>query len=78
VFGIIVGVEFTLAAVGGGLLAVRRRTDIVSAWVALVVGVHLFPVAWLVEFPLIYLVAALVTVAALSAVPLARSRGLAG
>ncbi len=53
VFGIIVGVEFALAAVGGGLLTMRGRTDIIPAWVALVVGVHLFPVARLVGFPLI-------------------------
>lgn len=44
-FGIIVGVEFVLAAAGAALLAVRGRSELIVAWVALVVGVHLFPVA---------------------------------
>jgi hypothetical protein len=42
-----------------------------------VVGVHLFPLAPLLEYPLVCLVAALVTLAALGAVPLARSRSWA-
>jgi uncharacterized membrane protein len=42
-----------------------------------VVGVHLFPVAWLLGIPLIYLVAAFVTLAALACVPLAKSREVA-
>ena len=55
----------------------RRRTDIIPTWIALVVGVHVFPVAWLLGIPLIYLVAALVTLAALASVSLARHHGLA-
>ncbi|MCX4474000.1 hypothetical protein C5N14_05700 [Micromonospora sp. MW-13] len=38
------------------------------------VGVHLFPVAALLDYPLIHVVAALVTAAALAAVPVARAR----
>jgi hypothetical protein len=75
-FGVVVGVEFAVAALGAGLLTARRRTDILSAWIALVVGVHLFPVASLLHYPLIYVAAVLVTLVAFAAVPLARSRSL--
>ena len=39
--------------------------------------IHLFPVASLLQYPLVAVVAALVTVVALAAIPLARSRSLA-
>ncbi|MBQ0900610.1 hypothetical protein [Micromonospora sp. U21] len=76
-FGLVVGVEFGVAAVGAGLLALLGRRKLIAAWVALVVGVHLFPVAALIEYPLIHLVAALVTVTAVAAVPVARARAVA-
>ncbi|MEU6075700.1 hypothetical protein [Micromonospora sp. NPDC047074] len=75
-FGLVVGVEFAAAALGAGLLAVRRRTEFISTWVALVVGVHLFPVAALIGYPLIHVVAALVTLVAVAAIPVARARSL--
>jgi hypothetical protein len=75
-FGIIVGVEFALAGLGAGLLAWRGRKELVPVWIALVVGVHLIPLAPLLHYPLLYLVAALVTVAALVAVPVARRRSV--
>ena len=76
-FGVVVGVEVAVAALGVWLLARRRRSDLIPAWVAVVVGVHLFPVAWLLRYPLVGVVAGLVTLAAVAAVPLARSRSLA-
>lgn len=76
-FGIVVGIEFALAAAGVIVLAIRRRLSFSSAWVAFVVGVHLFPVATLLQFPLLYVVAAAVTAIALAAIPVARSRSLA-
>ncbi|MBQ1012420.1 hypothetical protein KBX53_15945 [Micromonospora sp. M51] len=76
-FGIVVGIEFGVAAVGAGLLALLRRNELVAPWIALVVGVHLFPVAALIDYPLIHLVAALVTVVAVAAVPVARARAVA-
>jgi hypothetical protein len=75
-FGIIVGIEVALAGIGAAILARRQRSELVPAWVALVVGVHFFPLAPLLAYPLLYLVAALVTAAALVATPLARARGL--
>lgn len=76
VFGIVVGIEFTVAALGAVLLTAWRRQDLIPAWVAFVVGVHFFPLAWLLQYPLIHVLAALVIVVALAAVPLARSRSL--
>ncbi|MEU5939436.1 hypothetical protein ABZ807_09615 [Micromonospora sp. NPDC047548] len=75
-FGVVVGIEFGAAALGAGLLALRRRRELIPVWVALVVGVHLFPVAALLDYPLIHLVAALVTAVALAATPVARARAV--
>jgi hypothetical protein len=76
-FGVVVGVEVAVAGLGAWVLARRQRSDLIPAWVALVVGVHLFPLAWLLRYPFIGVVAGLVTLAAVVAVPLARSRALA-
>jgi hypothetical protein len=76
-FGVVVGIEVAAAGLGAGLLAVRRRTALIPVWIALVVGLHLVPVAALLRYPLLYVVAALVTLVALAAVPLARSRSVA-
>lgn len=70
------GIEFAAAALGGGLLAVLRRAEFISAWIALVVGVHLFPVAVIIGYPLIHVVAALITLVAVAAIPVARARSV--
>jgi hypothetical protein len=75
-FGIVVGIEFAAAALGAVVLAVRRRRELIPVWIAFVVGVHLFPVASLIRYPLIHLVAALITVAAVASIPVARSRSI--
>lgn len=75
-FGIVVGIEFAAAAIGAGLLAVRRRAEYISVWIAFVVGVHLFPVAVLIGYPLIHVVAALITLVAIAAIPVARARSV--
>jgi hypothetical protein len=76
-FGIVVGIEFALAGIGAAILAAGRRPELVPVWTALVVGVHLFPVAVLLDYPLIHVTAVLVTLAALAALPLARARRIA-
>jgi hypothetical protein len=76
-FGIVVGIEFGLAGIGAAILGARGRKELIPVWIAIVVGVHLFPLAALLSYPFLYVVAALVTLAALVAVPLARSRGVA-
>ena len=54
IFGLVVRIQFAVAGLGVLVLALRRRSDLTPAWVALVVGVHLFPVAALLRYPLIY------------------------
>ncbi|HWL50468.1 MAG TPA: hypothetical protein VNT92_11365 [Acidimicrobiia bacterium] len=76
IFGIIVGIEVVLAVGGALLLSRRGRQELIAPWVALVVGVHFLPMAPLLGYPLFYVVGALVTVAGLVSVPLARSRGI--
>ena len=76
-FGVVVGVELALAGLGAAVLTMRRRSDVIPAWVALVVGLHLFPIAALLDYPMLYVVAGLVSLVALAAVPLARARDLA-
>lgn len=75
-FGIVVGIEFAISGLGAGVLAVLRKAPFIPAWVALVVGVHLFPLAPLLQYSLLYVTAALVSLVALLAVPLARSRSV--
>lgn len=75
-FGIVVGVECAAMGLGGGLLAALKRTDWIAAWIAFVVGVHLFPVAAIIDYPLIHVAAALVTLVSLAGVPVARARAL--
>jgi len=73
-FGLIVGIEFAIAGTGAGVLAAMRKADLIAPWIALVVGVHFWPLAPLLEYPLLYVAAALVSSAALVAVPLARAQ----
>ena len=65
VFGIVVGIEFALAGLGAGGFAAVGRADVIAAWVAVVVGVHLFPLAALFKHRLLHLTATLVTIAGL-------------
>ncbi|MFI5841822.1 hypothetical protein ACIA8K_19135 [Catenuloplanes sp. NPDC051500] len=75
-YGIIVGVEFGLAGLGAGLLAALTRAEWIPVWVSFVVGVHLFSIAAVLDYPLIHLVGVLVTAVSLLAVPIARARDL--
>lgn len=76
-FGIVVGIEFAAAGIGAALLSRTRRNELTPAWIALVVGIHLVPLARLLEYPLLYATAVGVVVAALAAVPVARAGELA-
>lgn len=71
-FGIVVGIEFAVAGIGAFVLAKKGRSDLVPPWVALVVGLHLFPVAVILEYPFLHVPAVLVTAVALVAAPAAR------
>jgi len=76
-YGITVGVEFALAGIGAAILGMRKRQDLIAPWICLVVGVHFAPLAPILKNPMLYALAALMTVVALVAVPLARRRDLA-
>jgi hypothetical protein len=75
-FGIVVGIEFGAAAIGALVLVVTKRSEWIPVWVAFVVGVHLFPVAVILDYPAVHVAGALVTAAAVAAVPWARARSL--
>ena len=75
-FGLIAGIEFAAAGIGAGVLTALGKANLIAPWVALVVGVHLLPLAPLLQYPLLYGVAALVSMVALVAVPLARAQAV--
>jgi hypothetical protein len=75
-FGIVVGIEFAAAGIGAGLLGAFKRPAWIPVWIALVVGLHMFPVAALLHYPVIHVVGVLITVAAVAALPVARAREL--
>jgi hypothetical protein len=76
IFGLIVLFEVLLAGIGAFLLSRRGRRELVAPWVAVVVGLHFLPMAPLLQIPFFYVVGALVTIAGLASVPIARSRDL--
>ena len=57
---IVVGPEFALALVGAIVLWVVDRSEYTSAWICLVVGAHFFPLAPLLNQPILYLVGVLI------------------
>ncbi|GAA4954390.1 hypothetical protein [Actinoplanes utahensis] len=75
-FGIVVGIEFGAAAAMAVLLTVMRRKELIPVWIAFIVGVHLFPVAAIIEYPLVHVTAVLVTAVVLASLPFARKRRL--
>jgi hypothetical protein len=77
IFGIVVGIEVLLATIGAVVLPRTGRAELVPAWVALVVGVHLVPLGPLFGYPLLAATGILLSVAALASVVIARGRGIA-
>jgi hypothetical protein len=66
-YGVAVGVEFSLAAVGAAVLAVAGQGDYIPVWVCGVVGVHFLPLASLLQDRLLVALGASVTTVALAA-----------
>ncbi len=48
-YGITVGVEFTLIGAGAAVLGSSGLARWIPVWVCMVVGVHFFPLAWVLE-----------------------------
>jgi hypothetical protein len=66
-FGIIVGVEFTIAGIGAGLLGGLGQPDYIPAWICLVVGVHFFALVKLLRDRLLIPLGVLVSLVAVAA-----------
>jgi hypothetical protein len=75
-YGIIVGIEFAVAAIGVGVLAWRKLAEYMPTWVCLVVGVHFWPMAPVLQNPGSYVVGALLCVVAVGGVLVARRRSV--
>lgn len=74
-YGILVGIEFGVGAIGAAVLAVTRRARWIPAWICLVVGVHFWPMAPLLDRPSLVVVGAVLVLVAVAAVPIARRPG---
>jgi hypothetical protein len=73
---IIVGIEFGVAALGSVALLLARRATYLAPWICLVVGVHFYPMAPVLENAGLYVLATVLTIVALLAVPVAVRRNL--
>jgi hypothetical protein len=76
-YGIIVGVEFGIAAGGAAVLTLRGHSEHVAAWVCLVVGVHLWPMTQVLKNPSLVALGALLTAVTVVAVLVSRRTGVA-
>lgn len=76
-YGIIVGVEFGIAAAGAFGLAALGHSIYISPWICLVVGVHFWPMAPLLKNPSLIVVGVLMTAVAMTAVLVSRRTPLA-
>ena len=75
-YGIIVGIEFGVAAAGAAVNALWGRPDYLAPWICLVVGVHFWPLAPLLKNPYLVVLGALLTAAAVAALPISRRTGV--
>ncbi len=75
-YGIIVGVEFAIAALGAAVIALAvKRPEYIAPWICLVVGVHFWPLAPLLDNPGLYALGVLlVLIAVLAVLPRIRAR----
>lgn len=67
-YGIIVGIEFGTAFVGAAVLGAVGLAEYIAPWIALVVGVHFFPLAPVLHDPLLKPLGAAVVAVAVAAV----------
>jgi hypothetical protein len=62
--------------IGAAVLGWNRKSELTPAWIALVIGLHFVPLASLLDYSMLYVVAVGVVAVAVAAVPVARSRAL--
>lgn len=75
VFGFLVAAEFLLAGAGSGYLVYRRKARWIAWWVALVVGAHFIPLAFLLQDGSLALLGVLQVGALAFVVPRVRAHG---
>lgn len=76
-FGITVGVEVATAALGALVLAHLHKLHLISAWIALVVGLHFLPLVWIFKDKWLLLLTMLASAAPIVAILLARKTRMA-
>lgn len=76
-YGILVGVEFGVAAAGAAAIALLGRPEYLAPWICLVVGVHFWPMAPVLKSPSLIVLGALLSTVAVVAVVASRRSGLA-
>lgn len=74
-FGITVATEVALIAIGAMLLA-KRWPHLISAWIALVVGAHFLPLAWVFKDPALYLLSTLTCLTPVAGIALTKKTGV--
>jgi hypothetical protein len=76
-YGIIVGIEFAIAAVGAAVLAALGHSEYISVWICLVVGVHFWPMAPVLKNASLIPLGVLMAAVALTAFLVSRRTSLA-
>lgn len=70
------GIEFGVAAIGAAVLLLLRRAGHLAPWICLVVGMHFYPMAPVLENADLYLLGTLLTAVALVSPVVAARREL--
>ena len=76
-YGIILGVEFGVAAAGAATVALLGHSQYVAPWICLVVGARFFPMAPVLKSPPLFVLGAALIGVAAAAVLICRGRHLA-
>lgn len=75
-YGILVGIEFGIAALGAAALVLRGHARYLAPWICLVVGVHFWPLAPVLENPLLIVLGTVLTAVAVAGVLVSRRTNL--
>ena len=75
-FGITCGVEFGLAGLGAAVLGITKRPQWIAPWIALVVGVHFVPLAYIFGDPGLLVLATLMVLAVAMSLVVRRRTGV--
>lgn len=76
-YGIILGVEFGVAAVGAAAMIFMGHSQFLAPWICFVVGVHFFPMAPVLKSPPLFVLGAVLIAVAVAAVLISKGRHLA-